>query len=181
MDRNSAFDLLKSHISNKNLIKHSLAVESCMRKLSEKFNEDRNMWGLAGLLHDLDYEITKDDFSNHGFKTSEILGTHNVPSEILDAIKSHPGHTERKDNMSKVLYALDPLTGLIVASVLMHPQKAIKAVDAEFIIKRFREKRFAAGANRQQIESCREFGMALEDFIKVCLEAMGEINNELGL
>jgi putative nucleotidyltransferase with HDIG domain len=181
MTRDEALKLVGSYISNKNLVKHMLAVEVCMRKLAKYFNEKEEIWGLSGLLHDLDYESTKDNFSLHGINTAKILEEKGVDKEIIDAIKSHPGHSERVTLMAKALYAVDPLTGLIVASALMHPQKSLKALSVQFILNRFKEKHFAKGANRDQIKSCSELGLTLEDFINICLSAMQEIDKELEL
>ena len=180
MDRKDALKILEEKIKNKNLIKHSLAVEICMKKLAEKFGEDENLWALAGLLHDLDYEETKNDFSKHGFITAEYLKG-KVPEIVLDAIISHPGHKERKTKMAKALYCVDPLTGLIVACALIKPEKKLSSIDKNFVLKRFGEKRFAAGADRNQIKSCEELGLSLEEFIEICLSAMKEISDQLGL
>lgn len=181
MNRLEAIEHLKSKLKNKNLIKHSLAVEVCMKTLAREFGQNEEIWSLTGLLHDLDYEDTKDDFSKHGFVTAEILQKEGVDGRIIEAIKAHPGHIERTTLMAKALYAVDPLTGLIVAASLMHPEKKLNAVSAEFILNRFKEKSFAKGANREQIKICQEFGMSLEDFVTLCLKAMKEINGDLGL
>ena len=181
MFRKEALKLLEERLKSKNLIKHSLAVEACMRRLAKEFGEDPDLWGLAGLLHDLDYEDTKDDFCRHGFVTAEILKERGVDKEAIEAIKSHPGHIERETKMAKALYAVDPLTGLIVASALMHPEKKLEALNVQFVLNRFKEKSFARGANREQIKSCRELGLSLEKFIDISLKAMGEISRELGL
>jgi len=181
MSREEGLKLLELKLKNKNLIKHSLAVEACMKRLAKEFREDADTWGLTGLLHDLDYEDTKDDFSKHGFVTAEILEKESVDSQIIEAIKAHPGHIARKTLMSKVLYSVDPLTGLIVAACLMHPEKKLEALTSEFVLNRFKEKSFARGANRQQIKMCQEFGLSLENFITLCLEAMKGISSDLGL
>jgi len=181
MNRREALELLKSTLKNERLLKHSLAVEACMREIARKFGEDEEKWGLAGLLHDLDYEITKEDFPRHGFVTAEILKEKGVGEEIMDAIKAHPGHIPPTTRMGKALYAVDPLTGLIVASALMHPQKSLEYVDVRFVLNRFKEKSFARGANREQIKSCRELGFNLEEFVEICLIAMKKIHKELGL
>jgi putative nucleotidyltransferase with HDIG domain len=181
MNRVDAIELIKSKVKNKNLIKHMLAVEACMKKLAKQFGQDEDRWGLTGLLHDLDYELTKDDFSKHGFLTEEILTQKGISTDIIEAIKAHPGHIERKTIMAKALYAVDPLTGLIVAATLMHPEKSLKAVDTQFVLNRFKEKSFAKGADREQICSCEELEVSLERFIAICLEAMKEISKDLGL
>ena len=180
MKREEALELLKEKIKNKNLIKHCLAVEACMRKLARYFGEDEEMWGLCGLLHDLDYEETKENFKMHGYKTAEYLKD-KVPQVIIDAIISHPGHKERETKMAKALYSIDPLTGLIVACALIIPEKKLGKIDKNFVLNRFREKRFAAGEDRNQIKSCEELGFSLEEFIEICLSAMKSISEKLGL
>lgn len=181
MNREEALTLVKENIKNKNLIKHMLACEACMRKMAEHFSEDEEKWGLAGLLHDLDYDKTFDNPSKHGFLTVDMLREHNISEDILNAILAHPGHRERETLFEKTLYAVDPLTGLIVAAVLMHPDKNINAVDTEFIMRRFKERRFAAGADRDQISSIEETGLDVESFVGMCLNAMQGIKGELGL
>ena len=181
MKREEALELIKKYVSNKNLIKHMLATEACMNAMAEHFGEDKEKWALAGLLHDLDYDKTKDNFPRHGFETVEMLKDKDVSEDVLHAILSHTGNVERKSIMDKALYAIDPTTGLIVASALMHPSKKLANLDVGFIMRRFKEKRFAAGANRDQIKTCSELGLSLEDFISICLGAMQSISNELGL
>ena len=181
MNREDGLRLLELKLTNRNLIKHSLAVESCMQRLAKKYGQNIEMWGLAGLLHDLDYEDIKNDFSRHGFVTAEILEKEGIDSRIIEAIKAHPGHIVRETLMAKALYAVDPLTGLIVASSLMHPEKKLKALSPEFILNRFNEKGFSRGANREQIKSCQELGLSLEEFVIICLEAMQEISADLEL
>jgi putative nucleotidyltransferase with HDIG domain len=181
MTRDEALKLVDQKVSNRNLKKHMLATEAVMKSLAQHFNEDESIWGLAGLLHDLDYDQTVNDFPKHGLLTAEILEKTDVPLSVINAVKSHPGHFPRKSLLDKVLYAVDPVTGLIVAAVLMHPSKKLNKVDVNFIVRRFKEKRFAAGADRDQIRSCEEFDMPLNEFIKYALEAMQNIDKELGL
>lgn len=181
MSREEALDLVQVHVKNKNLQKHMLATEAVMRGLAAFFHEDVEVWGLAGLLHDLDYDQTVNNFSRHGFLTDEILADKDLPETVLHAIKSHPGHVERESLMDKALYAADPVTGLIVAGALMHPSKKLKFVNLEFIERRYKEKRFAAGASRDQIQSCETMGLSLHDFIELSLKAMQSIDKELGL
>jgi len=181
MDRDEALQLVQSHVKNKNLVKHMLATEAVMRRLARHFGEDEQMWALAGLLHDLDYDQTVDDFPRHGLVTAEILEGLDVDERIIDAIKAHPGHQEAKSRMDKALYAVDPLTGLIVAATLMHPSKKLRQVDADFVLHRYKEKRFAAGADREQIASCQNLDLDLETFVGMALEGMQSIDEELGL
>jgi len=180
MGRAEALDLVRTHVQNRNLQKHMLAVEAVMCAAARHFKTDEVLWGLAGLLHDLDYDETMNDFPRHGFRTAEILRDRDVPEEALHAIKSHPGHVARDSMMDKVLYAADPVTGLIVAAALMHPEKKLEAIDVEFLERRFREKRFAAGANREQIQTCESFGLPLRDFLGLSLKAMQSVHGELG-
>jgi len=181
MNRQEALELVRSYVRNKNLVKHMLATEAVMGRLARHLGEDEEMWALAGLLHDLDYDQTVDDFPRHGLVTAEILEGLNVDARIIDAIKAHPGHQEARSRMDKALYAVDPLTGLIVAATLMHPSKKLREVDVEFVLHRYKEKRFAAGANREQIASCRDLDMDLETFVGLALEGMQSIDAELGL
>jgi putative nucleotidyltransferase with HDIG domain len=181
MTREEALDLMHGQVPNKNLRKHMLATEAVMIELARHYKEDEAIWGLAGLLHDLDYDQTVNDFPKHGLISAEILEKKDVPEEVIYAIKSHPGHFPRKSRLDKALYAVDPITGLIVAAALMHPTKKLKNVDVDFIARRFNEKRFAAGADRDQIKSCEEMGLSLDEFIALSLKAMQVIDTELGL
>lgn len=181
MDRAEALQLVKSRVKNKNLVKHMLATEAVMRRLARHFGEDEELWGLTGLLHDLDYDETVNDFPRHGLVTAEILEGLDVDGRVIDAIRAHPGHQEAQTRLDKALFAVDPLTGLIVAATLMHPSKKLKAVDAQFVLHRFKEKRFAAGANREQIKSCEGLELSLDSFVQLALEGMQAVDDELGL
>ncbi len=181
ISREEALALVKRNVKNRNLVKHMIAVEGVMRSLARKFGEDEELWGITGLLHDLDYDLTVDDFPRHGFVTEELLQDCDVTPEMVRAIKTHPGHLPAESLMEKSLYAADPITGLIVAAALMHPSKKIAGVDADFLQRRFKEKRFAAGADREQIQSCERLGLSLEEFFQISLEGMLEISKELGL
>jgi len=181
MQREEAKILLEQTIPNKNLQKHMLAAEACMRELATYFGEDADQWGLAGLLHDLDYDQTADDFSNHGLVTAKMLEGKGISDDVIYCIKAHPGHVDGKSKMDFALYAADSLTGLIVAAALMHPSKKLANLDVPFIMKRYKEKRFAAGANREQIQTCDRLGLTLEDFVGICLRAMQGISDDLEL
>ncbi|RJP14523.1 MAG: HDIG domain-containing protein [Candidatus Abyssobacteria bacterium SURF_5] len=181
MTREEALALVNGKVRTKNLRKHMFATEACMRALAGRLGGDRERWAMAGLLHDLDYDETVNDFSRHGYATCEYLRGTDVPADILDAIMAHTGHTPARTQMDMVLYAVDPLTGFLVAAALMHPSKKIADVDVAFAMNRFKEKRFAAGANRDQMKKCEEFGLRLEEFIRICLEAMQKVSQELGL
>ncbi len=181
MDREQAYQLAKSRFSNKNLFKHVLAVEAVMRRLARYFGESEEKWGLTGLLHDLDYEETAETPERHTLVTEELLRPYQLPEEIIHAIKCHNDLAERKSLLDRALYAADPITGLIVAAALMHPEKKLKPMDATFVLRRFKEKSFARGANREQILTCTDMGLTLEQFTALALEAMQGIDRELGL
>jgi len=181
MTRQEALELVKSNVKNKNLVKHMIATEACMRGLANHFGEDEDLWGLTGLLHDVDYDQTAKDFPKHGILGAQMLEELGVDERIVYAVKAHPGHVEAKSLMDKALFAVDPLTGLIVAATLMHPTKKLENVDTQFVLNRFKEKRFAAGADRDTIRKCDELGLSLEEFITISLEAMKGVADELGL
>lgn len=181
MDRRQAYELARSKFSNKNLFKHVLAVEAVMRGLAHYFSEDVETWGLAGLLHDLDYEETMNDPERHTLVTEAMLQPFQLDPAIIEAIKCHNDLAPRTKLIGKAIYAADPVTGLIVAAALMHPDRKLRSIDVEFIMRRFKEKRFAAGANREQIQSCEALGLSLEKFLGLALAAMQEIDKDLGL
>jgi len=181
MTREVAITVITENCGNKNLIKHMLATEAVMVGLAEKLGEDAESWALAGLLHDLDYEETVNDPDRHGLVSAEKLGELDVSEEIIHAVKAHNEHVTRDSTMDKALYASDPVTGLIVAAALMHPDKKLAGLDVDFIMRRFKEKRFAAGASREQMAACSELGLSLEEFIGVALASMQGISGELGL
>jgi putative nucleotidyltransferase with HDIG domain len=181
LDREEALDFVRSKVNNDRLIKHMLAVEAVMRALAERLEEDVGKWGLAGLVHDLDYDETVNDPERHGRVGAAYLRERGVGEDITHAVESHVGHTPRRSAMDKALYAVDPLTGLVVAAALMHPSKRLDEVTTEFVLKRFKEKRFAAGADRDQIRTCADLGLELEEFVSIGLGAMQGISSELGL
>ncbi len=180
MKREEAKELIEKNVSNKNLIKHMLAAEAVMRRLANYFGEDEEKWALAGLLHDLDYDETYDKPDVHALKTAEMLEG-KVDEDIIHAIKAHAGKAERVSLMDKALYAADPTTGFLVACALMAPGKKLSSVDTGFALRRFKEKSFARGASREQMKSCEDLGLALEEFLTLSLEAMRGISEELGL
>lgn len=181
MERHRALDLIKENVKTKNLIKHLLATEAVMRALAEHFKEDPDLWGLAGLVHDIDYDLTKDDFQQHGKLGAKMLAKEDMDEKILHAVRAHSGSEQAQSRLAKALCCTDPLTGFLVACALINPSKKIKDIDLAFALKRFREKRFAAGANRHMINSCNEIGLSLDEFISIGLKSMQEISDEIGL
>ncbi len=181
IDRPTALKLMESKIKNKNLRKHILAVEAGMVRLAEHFGEDKNIWGLTGLLHDLDYAVTVDKPEKHTFVTEEWLKEYDLTDEMIYAIRCHPGHSECKSKMDWALYTTDPATGFIVACALMHPDKNLDAIDADFMMRRFKEKRFAAGASREAMAACENLGLELPEFLMLIRDGMLNIRDKLEL
>ncbi len=181
MKRDEALDLVKAHLTNKNLVKHCLAVEACMRAMARRLGQDEESWGLAGILHDLDYEITEKSPEKHTTETVKILAEKGVSPEIIRTVQAHAGQVECRNEMEWSIFAIDPLTGLIIAATLMHPSRKLKQVDLEFVKRRYKEKSFARGARREDIEQIENIGMELDEFIGICLEAMQGIDQDLGL
>jgi len=184
MEREKALNLLKENLKNKNLVKHCLAVEAGMRKLADRFNEDQEKWGLGGLLHDIDYEKTEGEPSEHSKVGAEMLKEMEIEQDICDAVLTHNEYhgIEPKNLMAKALYCLDPLTGLIVAATLVLPSKKINDLKTENVLKRFKEGAFARGVNREIISQCKDLlGLNLEEFVEISLKAMQEISDDLGL
>ncbi len=170
-------------ITTKNLFKHILAVEAVMRQLARHFGDDEERWGAAGLLHDIDYEDTKNNPDVHSIESGEIAAELGFDSEIVDAVRAHNEihGFPRETKMAKALYSADPLTGLIVASALISPKKRLSGIDTDFVVNRMGEKSFARGANRDIIRACSELGLTVTEFISLGLEAMQGISEELGL
>ncbi|NMD32622.1 MAG: HDIG domain-containing protein [Firmicutes bacterium] len=183
MEREEALRLIKQEVKTKNLIKHMLAAEAVMRRLAEELGQDEELWALTGLLHDLDYDRTMDQPEQHGLLSAQILEEKGLPPELIQAVKAHNEvlGVERQTLLDKALYAADPVTGLLVAAALIHPQKKLAAIDLDFVMNRFKEKSFARGADRGQIESCSELNLSLERFMTLSLEAMQSIAADLGL
>ncbi len=183
MKREKALNLVEENIEQGNLVKHCIAVEAIMGRLAEYFDKDKKKWKLAGLLHDIDYEETKDDEERHSLLGAEMLEELGLDDDIVYAVKVHNGvhGLPRKSLMDKALYASDPLSGLIVASALIHPDKELEAVDTEFVMNRYEESSFAKGADREVIASCTEMDLELEEFIGLALEGMKRFSDDLGL
>lgn len=181
MTRSQALELLQQHLKNRNLVKHCLAVEACMSDFAVHFAQAPEPWALAGLLHDLDYEYTLEDPGRHTEKTAELLAEFSLADEIIHAIKAHNLRVEPGSKMDISLLTIDPASGFIIACALMHPDKKLAALDLAFMKKRFKEKSFAKGASREQMEACTRLGLSLDEFLWLCLQAMQKIAPDLGL
>lgn len=183
MQREEAYEHLLNRISNDDLIKHSIAVEAIMRKFAEFLKEDVEIWGLAGLLHDIDCETTADNPARHGLVGADILEGIGLDEAIVYSVRAHNDYhkIERKRKMDKVLYSANPVADLIIAAALILPEKKLSNVSIEFLLKRLDEMSNVKYSNREQIIACSEFGVSLEDFFRVSLKALQDIAEELGL
>jgi len=181
--REEALDSIKANIENQNMLKHMLATEAIMRALARRFGEDEEEWGLTGLLHDIDMELTEGDMSTHSKLGADLARELGASEAMAHAILCHnQAHgIPRESNLDKALFCADPLTGLIIATVLVRPDKKLAGVEAKSVRKKFKEKSFAAGANREQIAQCAELGIELDQFLALGLEAMKGIAPQLGL
>jgi putative nucleotidyltransferase with HDIG domain len=182
--KEEALLLVKQHVKSPNMLNHCLAAEAVMRALAERVGKDPDKWGLAGLLHDLDAE-THADLDVHTRKTAQILLDRGVDAEIIEAIRlhneqAHPGEM-RSTQLQHLLAAGETITGLIVATALVYPDKKLASVKPKSVRKRIKEKAFAAGANREIIRECEIGGIPLEEFCDISLQAMQGIAGELGL
>ncbi len=183
MNREKALAIVKEYIKDDKLFKHVLAVEAIMRRLAKYFGEDAEKWGLAGLLHDIDYEMTMNNPEKHAKVAYEILKG-KVDEDILHAILSHNyEHTGVKPEtkMEKALIACDALSGLLVACALVMPSKKLDEVKISTINKKFKQKDFARGVNRNKIMLCEEIGVPKEKFFEIALEGLKKISTEIGL
>jgi putative nucleotidyltransferase with HDIG domain len=183
MDRNEALIIVQEYVKNENLVRHMLAVEAAMRFYALKFNEDQETWGIAGILHDFDWEIHP-TLEEHPQAGAPILRERGVPEEIVLAVLSHADHTgiPRKTLMEKALYACDEITGLITAVALVRPSRSLADLEPSSVKKKWKDRAFAAGANREEIsKAAQEFGIELWEHVGNVILAMRTIAPELGL
>lgn len=183
MTRDEALNFVKANIKNGNLIKHMLATEAIMKALAKRLGEDEEEWELTGLLHDVDIELIGDSLADHGRRGADLAAEQGVSSQVCHAIMCHnwANGIECVTLLDNALLCTDPLTGLITAGALIRPDRKLAGLTVESLMKRFGERRFAAGASREQIAFCSEIGFDLEEFIGIGLEAMKGIADELGL
>jgi predicted hydrolase (HD superfamily) len=181
--REQAYDLLKKYNKSEGLIKHALAVEGVMRYFARRRGEDEEKWGIIGLVHDLDYEQFPQE---HCRKTEEILKDHAWPQEYIRAVVSHGwgicADVEPKTELEKVLYAIDELTGLVVTSALVRPSKSVMDLKAKSVLKKWKDKRFAAGVDRSIIiKGAEMLGVEIKDLITDTIMGMRDVAGEIGL
>jgi len=183
MTRDEALAIVREYVKNDNLVKHMLAVEAAMRFYAEKFGEDVEKWAVTGLLHDFDWEIHP-TLEGHPLAGEPILRQRGVPEDIIRAVMSHADHTgvPRQSRMEKALYACDEVTGLITAVALVRPSRSLLDLEPSSVKKKWKDKAFAAGANRDEIQkAATEFGIDLWEHVGNVITAMRRIAPELGL
>jgi putative nucleotidyltransferase with HDIG domain len=183
MTRDEALALVREYVKNDNLVKHMLAVEAAMHFYAEKFSEDIEQWSVVGLLHDFDWEIHP-TLEGHPLAGEPILRERGVPEEIIHAVMSHADHTgiPRLTRMEKALYACDEITGLVTAVALVRPSRSLLDLEPSSVKKKWKDKAFAAGANREEIaRAAGEFGIELWEHVGNVIVAMRRIAPELGL
>lgn len=183
LSREEAWELLKEYTKTPALRVHALAVEAVMRHFAKLSGEDEEVWGVAGLLHDLDYEKFPEE---HCQKSEEIMREHGIDDFYIHAVNSHAygicTDVKPESSLEKVLYTIDELTGLIYAACLMRPSKSVLDLEVKSIKKKFKDKSFAAGVNRDTIRNgCDMLGMELTDVIQETIEGMKEVASEIGL
>ena len=183
MKREEALEIVHEYVKNPNLVKHMLAVESAMRFYARKYGADEEKWAVAGLLHDFDWEIHP-TMEEHPLAGEPILRQHGVPEEIIRAVLSHADHTgiPRETLMEKALYACDEVTGLITAVALVRPSRALYDLKTKSVKKKWKDKSFAAGANREEIaRGAEELGIDLWEHVANVIKAMDSIAEDLSL
>jgi len=184
MTRDEAEALLKAHVKNERMLDHSYASEAVLRALANRLGRDIEKWGLAGLLHDIDIEAVGGDLTRHGCEAEKILMEAGLDPEILDAVKMHNEAVCNKPRQTEFQHALaagETVTGLIVATALVYPDKKIASVKVKSVTKRMKEKAFAASVNRETIRECEKIGLSLDEFVEISLGAMQGIAGRLGL
>ncbi|MBW1803836.1 MAG: HDIG domain-containing protein [Deltaproteobacteria bacterium] len=182
--RDEARTLLNQYVKTPGMLKHSYASEAVMRALAKRLGEDEHKWAVTGLLHDLDVELTNADLSVHGLKTAEILKQKNYPQDMIDAIKMHNEKAhglKRSITFHHALASAETMTGLIVATTLVYPDKKLSGVKPKSIVKRMKERAFAASVDRDIIRECEKVGLHIDEFAELALNAMRTISDKLGL
>lgn len=184
LERNNALELLHQHVKNPKMIQHSLASEAVMRKLARHFGEDEAIWAQAGLLHDIDVEHTQSDPKIHGITGASWLAEMGLDEGLVDAIGMHNEMATEKVRSTRFQHALaagETITGLITATTLVYPDKKLASVKTKSVVKRMKEKAFAASVNRDTIMECETIDINIEDFTRIAMEAMLEIHDQLEL
>ncbi len=175
---------MRKYVKDEKMIIHSLCSEAVMKAIAKELGEDEHKYGLAGLLHDIDVEITNADPKIHGLRSAEILRSMGIDDEIIDAVRMHNEESAGEKRTKRFQHALaagETITGLIYATTLVYPDKKIESLKYKSVKKRMKEKAFAASVKRENIMECEETGISLDRFIQISVDAMREIKDEIGL
>ncbi|MBW6490021.1 MAG: HDIG domain-containing protein [Lentimicrobium sp.] len=184
LSRKDALELLHQYIKNERMIAHSLASEAVMRALATRLGKDTEKWAMAGLLHDLDVEITNADPSIHALEAARILKDMGLDDDLTDAIKMHNEMAtglDRNTEFQHALAASETITGLVTATAMVYPDKKVASVKPKSVVKRMKEKAFAASVRREVILECEKIGVPLDEFAALAITAMAGISDEIGL
>jgi putative nucleotidyltransferase with HDIG domain len=182
--REEALKLVNKNIPKRNFVYHMLAVEAIMKELAKHFGEDEQIWGLVGLLHDIDYAKTEGTPEKHALFAEEILRNIDLPAKLIRAIKAHNfdyTHIKPETKMEKALIASDAISGLLIACALVMPSKKLTDVTIKSVKKKFKAKDFARGVDRDRILFCEEIGISREKFFEIALNGLNNISAEIGL
>jgi len=183
LTRDEAWSLFREYNQSESLVKHGLSVEGVMRRYARKYGEDEEKWGIVGLLHDLDYEKYPDE---HCAKAKEIMRARGIDEDYIHAVVCHGygicSDVEPAERMEWILYTIDELTGLVTAAALMRPSHSVMDMEVKSVKKKFKDKRFAAGVNREIIErGAEKLGLSLDEIIEDTILGMREVADAIGL
>ena len=184
LSRDEALNLLKQYVKNEKMIVHCISSEAVMRGLARKLGRDEEKWGITGLLHDIDVEITDADPKTHALKAEELLADYKLDEDMLDAIRMHNEEAsgmERSTEFQHALAAGETITGLIYATTLVYPDQKIDSIKYKSVAKRMKSPAFAASVKRENIMECEKIGIPLPEFIQISVDAMREVKEEIGL
>lgn len=182
MDRSTAFALVRSRLGDGPTLAHCRACEACLRDLALRLGHDPDLWGLAGLTHDLDLDECADDMTRHAEVGARVLEAAGAPPEVVHAVRAHNDQAPRESLLDQALWVVDPTTGFITAAALIRPSRSTADLSVQSVKKRMKEKRFAAAVDRDQIRACTPLlGLELEEFLGICLGAMDAVRDEIGL
>lgn len=184
MKREKALELLKANVRDEKMRIHCYASEAVLRAIARRLGEDEEKWGLAGLLHDIDVEVTNADPQKHALEAEKILREYDLDPAIIDAIVMHnevATGKERSTTFQHALAAGETITGLVYATALVYPDRKIAPVKPKSVVKRMKEKAFAASVNRGHILECEKIGIPLDEFAELSVNAMKEISDDIGL
>ncbi len=184
LTQEEALILVKKNINKRNFLYHMIAVKAIMQSVARSLGENEKLWGLTGLLHDIDYEKVKGNPEKHGLLSEELLSDFDIPEEVIRAIKAHNfqyTHIRPQSKMEKSLIACDAISGLLVACALVMPSKKLAEVKVDTVARKFRDKSFARGVERERVLFCEEFGISRKVFFKIALDGLKAVSSEIGL